>query len=268
VSLFFLCYPLIGLCSGFLAGLLGIGGGLVVVPALLLIFPYQGLAAAGIVHTAIATSLATVIITSLVASYAHHQRQAVEWSVVWRMAPALLMGALTGAMLTSGLSGVVLRTVFGGFALLVAVQMGFGLHVAPQRHLPATPILALVGGLIGLISAMVGVGGGTLTVPFLRWRDMLMQRAVATSSACGLPIALGGSLGFTLTEALHGQTAIPSMGIYWPAALWIGAASIVAAPLGVRVTHRISTSLLTRAFAVILAIIGLRLIWIGMKSWG
>jgi len=267
VSLFFLVYPLVGLCSGFLAGLLGIGGGLVVVPALLLIFPYQGLATAGTVHAAIATSLATVIMTSLIATYAHHRRHAVEWFVVWRMAPALLIGALAGAVLTLAISGVVLRIFFGVFVLLVAMQMGLRLEVAPKMRQPSLPVLAITGTLIGLISARVGVGGGTLTVPFLRWGNMLMQRAVATSSACGFPIALGGSLGFTLTEALAGQTAMSSVGIYWPAALWIGAASIVAAPLGVRVTHRISTPLLTRAFALVLAIIGLRLIWADVQSW-
>jgi len=267
VTFFFLVYPLIGLCSGFLAGLLGIGGGLVVVPALLLIFPYQGLPAAGIAHAAVATSLATVIITSLIAAYAHHRHGAVEWPVVWRMAPGLLVGALAGAMLTMGISGEALRGFFGAFVVLVAIQMGFGLQAAPLGRLPAAPGLAAAGAFIGIISAMVGVGGGTLTVPFLRWGSMLMKRAIATSSACGFPIALGGSLGFTLMEALAGQTTAPPAGIYWPAALWIGAASIAAAPLGVRVTHRISTVLLTRVFAVILAVIGVRLLWIWAQSW-
>ncbi len=268
MSFFFLVYPLVGLCSGFLAGLLGIGGGLVVVPALLLIFPYQGLPAAGIVHTAVATSLATVIITSLIAAYAHHRHGAVEWLVVGRMAPGLLGGALAGAMLTMGISGEALRGVFGAFALLVAVQMGFGLQATPRGRLPAAPGLAAAGAFIGMVSAMVGVGGGTLSVPFLRWGNVLMQRAIATSSACGFPIALGASLGFTLVETLGGPTAAaPPAGIYWPAALWIGAASIAAAPLGVRLTHRISTSLLTRVFAVILALIGIRLLWSWVQSW-
>lgn len=263
----FLLYPLVGLCSGFLAGLLGIGGGLVVVPALLLIFPYQGLPAGGIAHSAVATSLATVIITSLVAAYTHHRHHAVAWSVVGSMAPGLLGGALGGAMLTFGLSGIALRGLFGGFALLVAMQMAFRLQFTAREHLPSAAARGVAGAIIGLISAMVGVGGGTLTVPFLRWGGMAMQRAVATSSACGLPIALGGSLGYTLMEALAGHAAAIPVGIYWPAALWIGAASLAAAPLGARMTHRIDTSVLNRIFAALLAIVGLRLIWTTLQSW-
>lgn len=261
MTLFFLVYPVIGLFSGFLAGLLGIGGGLVIVPALLLIFPYQGLSPAGIAHAAVATSLATVIVTSLTAAYAHHRHHAMEWPVFWKMAPGLLGGAVVGAMIAGGLSGGVLRVFFGVFALLVAIQTGWRLQPSPQGRLPAVLGLAAVGAFIGMISAIVGVGGGTLTVPFLRWSNVSMQRAVATSSACGFPIAVGGSLGFTVMDVINAQTVELSGSIYWPAALWISAASIVAVPLGAKLTHRISTLLLGRVFAVVLAIIALRLIW-------
>jgi uncharacterized membrane protein YfcA len=262
MSFFFLIYPLIGLIGGFLAGLLGIGGGLVIVPALIVAFPYQGLPAAAITHAAVATSLATVIITSAIAAYTHHRHRAVEWPVFWRMAPGLLCGALGGAMVAAQVSGGILRVCFALFALLVAMQMGFRLQPAPHGRLPTAAGLAAVGGIIGVISAMVGVGGGTLTVPFLRWSNVVLQRAIATSSACGFPIALGGSLGFSSMAVLSQQsTAIASIGIYWPAALWIGAASIVAAPFGARLTHRISTALLTQGFAVVLALVGLRLLW-------
>lgn len=261
MTFFFLVYPLLGLCSGFIAGLLGIGGGLVIVPALLLILPYQGLPAAGIAHAAVATSLATVIVTSLIASYAHHRHRAVDWPVFWKMAPGLLSGAFSGAVIAAGLPSGVIRTCFGVFALLIAIQMGFRLQPAPRGHLPAAPLLATVGAFFGILSAIVGVGGGTLTVPFLRWRNVAMQRAVATSSACGFPIAVGGSLGFSVMHMLADPTAASPGAIYWPAALWIGAASLLTVPLGAKATHRVSTVLLTRVFAVALTIIGLRLIW-------
>jgi uncharacterized membrane protein YfcA len=260
VHFFVLIYPLIGLLSGFLAGLLGIGGGLIIVPALLLIFPYQGVAAAVVTHTAIATSLATVVVTSLIATYSHHRHGAVDWPIFRRMTPGLFGGALVGALVTSHLPGETLRVLFGLFALMAALQMGLQLQPASQGRLPAAPWMAVAGAVIGILSALVGVGGGTITVPFLRWSNVIMQRAVATSSACGFPIAAGACLGFTLTDGIAGGTAVVNNAIYWPAALWIAAASLVAVPVGARFTHRISISSLSRIFAVTLAIIGLRLI--------
>lgn len=257
-----LIYPLLGLVSGFLAGLLGIGGGLIIVPALLLIFPYQGFAAAVVAHAAIATSLATVVVTSLIAAYSHHRHGAVDWAIFRKMAPSLFGGALIGAIVTSHLPGETLRVLFGLFALIVAVQMGFQLQPASQGRLFATPGLTLVGAVIGMLSALVGVGGGTLTVPFLRWSEVMMQRAVATSSACGFPIAAGASVGFSLAAALSGETTLVDSAIYWPAALWIAIASLVAVPLGAQFTHRISVLTLSKIFALILAIIGLRLIFV------
>lgn len=255
-------YPLLGLFSGFLAGLLGIGGGLVIVPALLLIFPYQGFAAAVITHAAIATSLATVVVTSLIAAYSHHRHGAVDWAIFRKMAPSLFGGALIGSIVTSHLPSDTLRVLFGVFALIVAVQMGFQLQPSSQGRLFSTPGLTLVGAVIGMLSALVGVGGGTMTVPFLRWSTVMMQRAVATSSACGFPIAAGACLGFSLAEGITGGTALANSAIYWPAALWIAIASLVAVPLGAQFTHRISVPSLSKIFAIILAIIGLRLIFV------
>lgn len=262
MSWFLLVYPLVGIISGFLAGLLGIGGGLVIVPALMLILPLQGLPADGIAHSAVATSLATVIVTSLVATYAHHRHQAVVWPVFTRMAPGLLIGALSGALIAMALPGGMIRTAFGIFALLVALQMGSEWQPQPRTRMPAAPWLALVGTMFGMLSAILGVGGGTLTVPFLRWGNILMKQAIATASACGFPIAVGGSLGYTLAESISGAVSGLSGAVYWPAAIGIALMSVLAAPVGARLTHTISTLLLTRLFALVLAIIGLRLIWL------
>ena len=259
---FFLIYPLLGLLSGFLAGLLGIGGGLIIVPALLLIFPYQGMATAVVTHTAIATSLATVVVTSLIATYSHHRRAAVDWSIFRGMAPGLLSGALIGALVTTRLPGETLRVIFGLFALAAAMQMGFQLQPANRGRLFAAPGLAMVGIVIGLVSALVGVGGGTITVPYLRWSAVKMPRAVATSSACGFPIAAGACAGFSLVDGFAGGAALANSTIYWPAAIWIAIASLAAVPLGARLTHRISILSLSKIFAFTLAIIGLRLVFV------
>lgn len=259
----FLFYPLLGLFSGFLAGLLGIGGGLIIVPGLLLIFPYQGLTAAVITHSAIATSLATIVVTSVIAAYSHHRHGAVDWSIFRKMAPGLLSGAVIGAVVTLHLPGETLRVAFGLFALLAAVQMGFRLQPESSRGcLPAAPVLYAASIAIGMMSTLVGVGGGTVTVPFLRWSNVVMHRAVATSSACGFPIAVGACAGFTLVDEIGGGTAVATGAIYWPAAVWIAAASLVAVPLGAQFTHRIRTSFLSGIFAVVLALIGLRLIFV------
>ena len=257
----FILYSLLGLVSGFLAGLLGIGGGLIIVPALLVILPYQGITATAVTHTAIATSLATVIVTSLIATYSHHRHGAVDWSIFRKLTPGLLSGALIGAFVTTYLPGDTLRVCFGLFALAIALQMGFQLQPTAQGRMPTTSSLSMVGMLIGIVSALVGVGGGTMTVPFLRWSNVMMQRAVATSSACGFPIAAGACMGFTLAAVHAGETALANSAIYWPAALWIAIASLVAVPLGSQLTHRISILSLSRIFALSLAIIGLRLIF-------
>lgn len=257
-----LSYPLVGLLSGFLAGLLGIGGGLVIVPALMLIFPYQGVAAPVVAHTAIATSLATVVVTSLIATSSHHRHGAVDWSIFRHMAPGLLSGALVGAVVATRLPGETLRVFFGLFAILAAIQMGFQMQPASKGRLPAELSLAMIGIVIGLISSLVGVGGGTMTVPFLHWNNVVMRRAVATSSACGFPIATGACVGFSLVDWIDRGSGIAKSVIYWPAAVWITVAGLVAVPVGVRFTHRISVLYLNRIFAFILAIIGLRMMFV------
>lgn len=258
VDPFFLIYPALGLLSGVLAGLLGIGGGLVLVPALLFILPRDGVAAEVAPHVAIATSLATVIVTSLAATWSQHLRGAVRWDLVRRMGAGLALGAFAGAFVADLLPGTVLRMGFGLFALWAAFGMIRGRLAQRRGALPGTPGFASVGLLIGHISALVGIGGGTMTVPFLHWRGLPLQQAVATSSACGLAIALGGTLGYALQH--HASGGLMLGYVHGPAALGIGLASLVAAPLGVRMAHRLSTRMLTRIFALLLALVAIRLL--------
>jgi uncharacterized membrane protein YfcA len=193
--------------------------------------------------------------------YAHHRRGAVQWHSVRRLAPGIIIGAWLGAALADRLPGIQLRTVFGVFELLVALQMGVGFRAVAQRQLPGWPGMGLAGGVIGAVSAVVGVGGGTMTVPFLQWCNVPMRQAVATSAACGVPIALAGAAGFIVSG--WGEALLPRLSsgyIYWPAFGGIVLASVLMAPLGARLAHSLPAAQLKRIFSLFLALLGLRML--------
>ncbi len=260
----FLLYPLAGALVGVIAGLFGVGGGLVIVPLLVFIFHSQGMAPALMMHLAIGTSLATIMVTSLSSVRAHHRHGAVLWPVFRRLAPGIVAGTLLGAYIVDQLPNTTLRIIFGVFALLVAAQMGFGVKAAPHRRLPGWAGMSIAGAIIGKVSAIIGIGGGTLTVPFLAWCNVGMRQAVATSAACGLPIAVAGTIGFVIA----GWNAAPlpawSTGyIYWPAFAGIAAASAVFAPLGAKLAHTLPAEKLKRYFALLLAFLGVGMLLMG-----
>lgn len=252
-------YGVLGLCAGVLAGLLGVGGGLIIVPSLIFLFSWQGLPSDQVVHLAVGTSLATILATAMASLLAHHRKGAVVWPVVRGLAPGLVAGAWIGAWLAEGLNTVWLQRSFAVFALLVAVQMALGRQPAAQRQPPGTAGLLGVGGVIGVVSGVVGIGGGSLTVPFLSWCGVPLRNAVATSAACGLPIAIGGTLGYLLL----GPAAVGSANlghVHWPAAVAVAAVSVFSAPWGAALAHRLPVLLLKRVFALLLAGVGLRLL--------
>ena len=256
-----LAYLLIGAFAGTMAGLLGVGGGLIIVPALAAVFAAYGLAEGVVMHVAVGTSLATIVATSLSSIRAHHRHQAVLWPVWWRMTPGILLGALLGAAVAETLPSADLRLVFGVFELLVATQMALDVKPAAHRDVPGRPALAAGGGVIGAVSAVVGVGGGTLTVPYLLWCNVPVRKAIGTSAACGLPIAVAGTLGFAVTG--WGDDRVPewSMGyVYWPVFAGIVASTVLFAPLGAALAHRLPTRLLKRFFALFLAVLGVRML--------
>jgi hypothetical protein len=255
-----LVYAALGALAGLLAGLLGVGGGLVIVPVLSWSFSAQGLPAAYVMQLALGTSLATIVFTSLASLRAHHGRGAVRWPLVARLAPGVVLGALAGAGLAERLGSELLERLFGVFELAVALHMAFGRGPAAHRQLPGGPGLALAGGLIGLASALFGIGGGTLTVPFLAWCNVPLRQAVATSSAVGLPIALGGAAGFVLA-GLDAQLPAWALGyVHLPALAGIAVASMLLAPLGARLAHTLPLTLLRRGFALFLAAVGTRML--------
>lgn len=254
-------YLLTGAIAGMMAGLLGIGGGLVIVPALALLFARQGLPTDSIMHFAVGTSLATIIPTSISSLLAHNRRGSVYWPAVRGMLPGILPGALASAWLAQQFSSEGLARVFGVFVLLVALQLFVGARPAAHRRLPGRGGLAGAGGVIGLVSGLLGIGGGTLSVPYLLWHRVDIRMAVGTAATIGLPIAIAGTLGFILGGlGLPQQPGLNSGYVYWPAMAAVVLASVPAAPLGARLAHHLPRPTLQRVFALMLVVIGAQMI--------
>jgi hypothetical protein len=256
-----LIYLALGAVAGTAAGLFGVGGGLIIVPTLIVTLQWQGVAAVVLTHLAVGTSLATIVVTSISSVQAHHRRGAVDWSIVRAMTPGIVLGSSLGAMTASYLSGPQLQLAFGGFVLVIAAQMGLGLNASPHRDLPGRGGLFGAGSVVGWIAALFGIGGGSLTVPFLSWCNVAMRRAVACSAACGLPIAVFGSLSYMWQG--YGNSALPEWStgfVYWPAFMGIVATSSLCARLGAGLAHRLPAALLRRIFALFLLLVGIKLI--------
>lgn len=254
----YLLYSALGLVAGYLAGLLGVGGGLIIVPALAAIFSYQGHFPDTIMHYALGTSLATIVFTSLSSIRAHHKHKGIDWSIVGRLTPGLIIGSLCGAFIAGSIDSSKLTLFFGIFAIMVALQMMF---VKPGQHykkLPGTIILLHVCSVFGIISALVGIGGGSMTVPFLVWHNYPVKKAVAISAAAGFPIALGGVIGYIWM----GKSSFPTIAGYvnLPAFVTIVIFSMLMAPVGARHAHSINPLILKRVFSVFLFFIGLKML--------
>jgi uncharacterized membrane protein YfcA len=245
-------YLALGVIAGLLAGLLGVGGGLVVVAGLIWLLPAQGIPEQHVIHVALASSLASIVLTGLSSASAHHRRGSVLWPSVRWLVPGLLLGGVSGAALATALSGETLRWIVAGFCFVAAAQLAFGRARAGgvRTDAPASPGLSLAGVGIGATSAVVGIGGGSLTVPLLVWLGVAPVRAVGTSSACGVAIALASAAGYVGLGPAAGSLPPGSVGyVYLPAALGIALASILAAPWGTRLAHALSGIALQRVFA-------------------
>jgi uncharacterized membrane protein YfcA len=255
-----LLYLALGAFAGVLAGLLGVGGGLVIVPILTFIFTAQGLPAEHILHLALGTSLASIMFTSVSSLRAHHSRGAVIWPVVRRITPGIMLGTFFGSWVAAQLSTDFLKILFVIFQYYVAIQMLLNIKPKPHRQLPGRVAMTGVGGLIGGVSSLVGIGGGSMSVPFMVWCNVTMHNAIGTSAAIGFPIALAGAAGYVV-NGLSAQLPPHSFGfVYLPALIGVAAASIVTAPLGAKLAHSLPIDKLKKAFALLLFVMGTKLL--------
>ncbi len=258
----FVIYALTGALIGVLSGLLGIGGGLIIVPVLLLLLGAHHFPAAHLMHVALGTSLATIIFTSLVSARAHHLHENVNWTVVRHISPGIVLGTLCGAWLAARMPTSGLKLLFVVFVFYVGTQLLLDFCPPPTRTLPGRKALFAAGGLIGTLSSLVGIGGGSMTVPFLVCCNRHMREAVGTSAAVGFPIAVAGTLGYMLT-GMHSSGMPPySLGfVYLPAVLGITTASMLTAPLGARLAQILPVHLLKKLFALLLYAMGVKMLW-------
>jgi len=251
----------IGAVAGILAGLLGIGGGLVIVPAMTALLIAQGAGIDLAVPMAVATALGSMLLTSAASAWSHARRGTVDWKAVLRLGPVIALGALLGARFATGLSGPALARVFALITAVIALRMLIGGSAGTRQVLPRARAWPVAGPLIGGVSAMIGIGGGSFNVPYLAWNGYSTLRAVGIAAACGWPIALAGSAGFVVEG--WGQKLWPSsLGyLYLPGAVLIGLAGSLAAPLGATLAHRIGSELLGRVFGIFLLVVALRMAW-------
>jgi len=259
--MFLLAYLALGAFAGVLAGLLGVGGGLVIVPALTFLFSAQGLPAPYIAHLALGTSLATIIFTSVSSLRAHHGRGAVDWQVVRRISAGIVAGTLGGSWVAAQLSTRSLKVFFVVFLYYVALQMLLNIRPKPSRQLPGTGGMLGVGGVIGGVSSLVGIGGGSLSVPFMAWCNIPMHTAIGTSAAIGFPIALAGAVGYVANGLAVAPLPPWSLGfVYLPALAGIALASVITAPFGARLAHSLPVAGLKKTFAFLLMVMGTKLL--------
>jgi len=259
----------LGLCGGFLAGLLGIGGGMVLVPFLTVIMAKQGVEAGLAVKMAIATGMATIVFTSLSSVRAHHRRGAVRWDIVRRLAPGIVLGAALASLgVFAALGGQALALVFAVFVAFSATQMWLDKKPAASRTLPGPTGQLAAGGGIGFFSGLVGAGGGFISVPFLVWCNVALHQAVATSAALGFPIALANSAGYALAGQRVAGLPEASLGyIFLPALLVIALASVLGgAPLGARAAHALPVKPLKRLFALVLYALAAFMLYQGLRA--
>jgi uncharacterized membrane protein YfcA len=256
---FFILYLMSGLVAGFLAGLVGVGGGLVLVPILVVLFSVQGFYETIIMPLALGTSLATIIFTSVASAAAHHAKGAVNWGAVRDMLPGIAIGALASAAIAALMPPAILQLIFAVYAAIAATQLLCNLQPHAARALPGRAGLVAAGTVIGAVSALAGVGGAVTTIPFLQWCNVSVRTAVGTAAAVGLPVAASGTVGYV---GLGWNTeALPPLClgfVYLPALATIVVASMLMAPLGTSISHRLPVPALKKMLAGILYLVSLR----------
>lgn len=258
----YLAYLILGAITGFLAGLFGVGGGLVLVPVLLMLFDAQHFNSEHTLHLALGTSMATIIFTSLSSMRKHHQHGAVNWQVVRRITPGILLGTAIGALTASAIPAKGLGIFFASFVYFIAAQILLGRDPHPSRQLPGPAGMTLAGTFTGWISSLVSIGGGAIVVPFLIWCNVPIRHAIGTASAIGFPIAVGGTIGYiSVGWATQGLPDVHLGYVHLPALLGVAIATMFTAPLGAKAAHRMKVELLRKLFAVMLIVLATKLLF-------
>lgn len=250
----------VGLLAGILAGLLGIGGGLVIVPAVTFVLLAAGHGADVAVPVAVATSLGSMLMTATSAVWFHHKRAVIDWQCVKRLAPAVAIGAVFGAALATQVPGEWLARLFAVIAAVIGLRMLLAISSHTSARSPYPRGWWGAGPLIGAISAMIGIGGGSFNVPYLARNGYSMVQSVAIASTCGWPIALAGAAVFAATPMAAGPQ--PALGHVWlPGLLLIGLGGMIGAPAGVALAHYLPAERLRRIFGIVLVLVAIRMAW-------
>ena len=261
MTIWWLGYIALGAFAGFFAGLLGIGGGSVMVPLLVMMFAAQGFPTGEVMHLALGTSMAAIFFTSISSVRTHHAHGAVLWPIVARITPGIVLGTLIGTHIASLVPTRVLALIFTVFICYVSVQMILNVKPKPHREMPGVIGTSLVGAFIGGLSCLVAIGGGALSVPFMTWCNVKMQHAIGTSAAIGLPIAVAGALGYLING--WGAPGLPEFTagfIYLPALVLVSAMSSLTAPIGARLAHRLPVAVLKKVFAGVLIVLSAKML--------
>ncbi|MBP5980624.1 MAG: sulfite exporter TauE/SafE family protein [Halomonas sp.] len=251
----------LGAAAGTMAGVFGVGGGIIIVPVLMFAFGLQNIPSEITMHLAVGTSLATIVVTGASSTLGHYRKGSIHRSWFLALLPGLMMGAIGGVFIAGNLSGTVLGMLFGIFVLLLAAKMVFGLSPKPGFIAPGKIAMSIAGAVVGAISALFGIGGGAMTVPWLSRCGATMTQAVGTSAACGLPIAVVGAVTFIIMG--WGNPLLPAWAtgfVMWPAFFGIVLTSVPFARIGVRLAHVLPAHVLRLCFALLLTVVGLRFV--------
>jgi uncharacterized membrane protein YfcA len=246
-------YLSLGLFVGFFAGLLGIGGGLIIVTALVFMFTHQGFPADRVVHLALGTSLTSIVFTSLSSIRAHQRHGAVRWDIIRRVLVGVVTGTLVGTLFADAMPSRYLAIFFTAFVYYSAAQMWLDMKPKASRQLPGTAGMSVGGVGIGVISSLVGAGGGVISIPLMTLCNVPMRHAIGTSAALGLPIAIAGAIGYVITGLDQSQLPPLTFGyVYLPALIGLVVGTFFTVPFGAKAAHSLPVKTLKRVFGVIL----------------
>jgi len=260
-SIFLIC-ALLGCLTGFLAGLLGIGGGLIIVPALVYLLPSLGFSIDVVMPVAIATSLASIIFTSSIASLAHHKNGNIPWKTAGQLTLMIAVGAMLGAYIADSISTEMLKIIFSIAVMALAAYMLLSVRITNAKPFPSELKIRFIGLFTGVLSSIMGIAGGAILVPTLSYYSMSVRKAIGTATVCGFVVACFGTLGFILTGLDQPALPVWSLGyIYLPALLGIVLTSSLFAPLGVKYAEKLPVNTLKKAFALFLILVAIKMVW-------